>query len=117
MIKINDKNECCGCQACYNICSKNAIEMVVDEKGFKYPEVNKDKCINCGLCEMVCPIINNKQIENKPRAYACINKDEKIREESTSGGIFTLLASAIINDGGVVFGACFDGDFGVHHTY
>lgn len=117
MIRIDNKNECCGCQACYNICPKNAIEMVVDEKGFKYPEVNKDKCINCGLCEKVCPILNNKQIENKPRAYACINKDEKVREESTSGGIFTLLASAIINDGGVVFGACFDENFGVHHTY
>lgn len=117
MIKINNKDGCCGCQACYNICPKKAIEMIVDEKGFKCPEVNKDKCIDCGLCEKVCPILNNKQIENEPRAYACMNKDEKIREESTSGGIFTLLASAIINDGGVVFGACFDKNFGVNHAY
>ena len=117
MINIDNKTKCCGCQACYNICPKDAIEMVADEKGFKYPEVNKDKCINCGLCEKVCPILNNKQIENEPRAYACINKDKKIREESTSGGIFTLLASAVINDGGVVFGACFDENFGVYHTY
>ena len=117
MIKIVNKKNCCGCQACYNICPKNAIEMVEDKKGFKYPKVDTEKCINCGLCESICPIINNKQIENSPKAYACINKDEEVRMQSTSGGIFTLLATAIINKGGVVFGACFDEKFGVHHTY
>lgn len=117
MINIDNKTKCCGCQACYNICPKDAIKMVADEKGFKYPKVNKDKCINCGLCEKVCPILNNKNIENEPKAYACINKDEEIRKQSTSGGIFTLLATSIINEGGVVFGACFDENFGVHHTY
>lgn len=117
MIEIIEKKHCCGCHACFNICSKNAISMVEDEKGFKYPKVDKEKCIDCGLCEKVCPILNNKKIENKPRSYACINKDEEIRMQSTSGGIFTLLATAIINKGGVVFGACFDEEFGVHHTY
>lgn len=117
MIEIQQKSNCCGCQACYNKCPKDAIEMVEDEKGFKYPQVNKEKCINCGLCEKVCPIINNKKIENTPRAYACINKDQEIRMQSTSGGIFTLLATAIINKGGVIFGASFNDEFGVYHTY
>lgn len=117
MINIQEKNNCCGCQACYNICPKNAIKMLEDEKGFKYPQVNKEKCVNCGLCEKVCPILNNKQIKNTPKAYACINKDEEIRIQSTSGGIFTLIASAIIKKGGVVFGATFNDEFGVYHTY
>lgn len=117
MIEINKKSNCCGCQACYNKCPRNAIEMIEDEKGFKYPKVNEEKCINCGLCEKVCPIMNNNQISNTPKAYACINKDEDIRMQSTSGGIFTLLATAIINKGGVVFGACFNEKFGVCHTY
>ncbi len=117
MIEIQKKSNCCGCQSCYNKCPKNAIEMIEDEKGFKYPRINEEKCINCGLCEKVCPIINNKQIKNTPKAYACINKDENIRMQSTSGGIFTLLATAIINKGGVVFGACFNNNFGVYHTY
>ena len=46
MIEIQQKSNCCGCQACYNKCPKDAIEMVEDEKGFKYPQVNKEKCIN-----------------------------------------------------------------------
>lgn len=117
MIEIIEKKHCCGCHACFNICSKNAIEIVEDEKGFKYPRVDKEKCVDCGLCEKVCPVLSNKQIKNEPRAYACINKDEEIRNQSASGGIFTLLATAIINDGGVVFGACFDENFGVCHTY
>ena len=117
MIDIKEKSNCCGCQACFNKCPKNAIEMIQDEKGFKYPKINKEKCINCGLCDKVCPIINNKKIENKPKSYASINKDEKIRMQSTSGGIFTLLATAIIKKGGVVFGASFNNEFGVYHTY
>ena len=117
MIDIQEKNKCCGCHACYNKCPKNAIEMIEDEKGFKYPKINNEKCINCGLCDKVCPIINNPKIQNEPKAYACINKDEKIRMQSTSGGIFTLLATVIINKGGVVFGASFNNDFKVIHTY
>lgn len=115
MIDIKEKDKCCGCYACYNICPKKAIEMKVDEKGFKYPFVNKDKCINCGLCEKVCPIINKTKIDNEPKAYACINNDDKIRTESSSGGIFTLLAENILSKAGVVFGAAFDENMIVKH--
>ena len=117
MIEIKEKNKCCGCHACYNVCPVNAIEMIEDEKGFKYPKVDKDKCIKCGMCEKVCPIINNKRIENEPLAYACYNNDGSIREESTSGGIFTLLAEKIIEKNGAVFGAMFDEEFNVKHGY
>lgn len=115
MIDIQEKLNCCGCHACYNKCPKNAIEMIEDEKGFKYPQIDKEKCINCGLCDKVCPIINSKTIANSPKAYACINNNEEIRIQSTSGGIFTLLAEAIINKNGVVFGASFNKEFLVVH--
>jgi len=117
MIEINEKTNCCACQACFNICPKQAIEMVEDENGFMYPKVNKEKCINCGVCEKVCPILNQTKIENTPKAFACMNKNEEVRLESTSGGIFTLIATVIIKKGGVVFGAAFDEEFGVYHTY
>lgn len=116
MIKIIEKTKCCGCSACANKCPKKAIEMKEDEKGFKYPYVNKDLCINCGLCEKVCPIINAKRITNNPEAYACINKNDIIRKESSSGGIFTLIAEEILEKNGVVFGAAFDNNFKVQHV-
>ena len=71
-----EKEKCCGCSGCYNICPKNAIEMVKDEKGFRYPKINKKECIDCGLCEKVCPIINKKKINNNPKAFACYNKND-----------------------------------------
>ena len=115
MIKIEKKEECCGCSACYNICPKNAIHMQEDEKGFKYPVIDKEKCINCGLCQKVCPIINNNNIANNPQAYACYCKDEDIRIKSSSGGIFTLLATYILFNSGVVYGVALDSEFNVKH--
>jgi len=117
MINIEDKLNCCGCHACYNICPKKAIGMKEDEKGFKYPYINKSKCINCGLCEKVCPIINTRRKEYNIKAYACYNKNENIRLDSSSGGIFNLLAEKILKKDGIVFGAKFDKEFNVIHSY
>lgn len=117
MINIKDKSKCCGCSACFNICPKNAIIMKEDEYGFKYPIVDKEKCINCGLCERVCPILNNKKEENKIEAYACYNKNIDERLNSSSGGIFALLAKEIIKRNGIVFGAAFDKKFDVKHIF
>lgn len=117
MIEISNKSNCCGCHACFNICPKRAIEMQEDEKGFKYPVINKEKCINCELCKKVCPIINKVNADSKQKAYACINKDEEVRLKSSSGGIFSLIAESILDIDGVVFGAQFDDEFNVIHSY
>lgn len=117
MIDIQNKAKCCGCYACYNICPQNAIEMVQDENGFYYPKVIEEKCIDCGLCNKVCPISNKTEIKNLLQVFAAYNKDEKIRAESSSGGVFTLLAEKILEKNGVVFGAKFDENFNVVHTY
>lgn len=117
MIKIKDMSECCGCHACFNSCPAKAIKMKINEKGFLYPKVDENKCIQCGLCEKVCPMKKHKKVNENPiKTYACWNNDEKIRMQSSSGGIFTLLAKEIINDGGVVIGAKFNGNFEVIHT-
>ncbi len=118
MIKITKKELCNGCHACLNICPIQCIQMKVDSEGFKYPEVDYDKCIKCGLCIEVCPLIEPQKIEKEnPKAYACFNKDEKIRMESSSGGIFTLLAEEIINSGGVVFGAGWNKNLELKHSF
>ena len=118
MIKITNKSNCSGCHACANVCPKKCIEMVSDNEGFWYPKIDETKCINCGLCEKVCPIIHKCQPDEtrKTTAMAAINLNEEIRLKSSSGGIFTLIAEKIINQGGVVFGAAFADDFrSVHH--
>lgn len=115
MIEIIEKSKCSGCHSCMNICSKNCISMDEDEEGFRYPVIDKEKCIDCRLCEKRCPLLNDMKIENNPRAYACYNMDEKIRKESSSGGVFTLLASNVIEKGGAVYGAAFNNEFEVEH--
>ncbi|NLJ96642.1 MAG: 4Fe-4S binding protein, partial [Clostridiales bacterium] len=90
-LEIKDKKECMGCHACSNICPQSCISMDTDSEGFWYPKVNYDKCIKCGLCVKVCPIINITTVENNPKAYACNNKDDAVRLASSSGGVFTLV--------------------------
>ena len=117
MVEINDKKDCCGCTACMNICPVNAIIMKEDEEGFLYPFVDKEKCIDCGLCEKICPIANRKEEEKKEQeAYIVNNKNNEVREQSTSGGAFTAIAGYVIDNDGVVFGASFDENFNVKHT-
>lgn len=115
MIEIKNKAKCSGCYSCINICPKNCIEMKTDNEGFWYPYVDREKCIGCELCKKRCPILNDMSIQNEPHAYACFNKDKKIRKESSSGGIFTLLASYVIDNGGIVYGAAFNEAFEVEH--
>ena len=117
MITIFDKTNCCGCGACSNICPKSCITMQADEEGFLYPKINKKTCINCGLCEKTCPILNKPKTYQILQCYAAKHKNSKIKLKSSSGGIFTALAENILKEGGVVFGAAFDKDWNVRHTF
>ncbi|MBO5019503.1 MAG: Coenzyme F420 hydrogenase/dehydrogenase, beta subunit C-terminal domain [Clostridia bacterium] len=111
MINITDAFKCSGCHSCVNICPKKCIDMASDSEGFLYPKVNSSLCINCGLCEKACPIINSFDGNDNSSAFAAVNKNDIIRLESSSGGIFTLLAENVLEKGGVVFGAAFTDDF------
>ena len=108
MIKIDSKEKCCGCSACASICPKSCIRMIPDEKGFLYPRIDESICVNCGLCEKVCPIRNIEERKLKKEAYASYNKDESIRALGSSGGLFGCFALEIIKRGGVVFGAAWE---------
>jgi len=89
-----------------------------DREGFLYPVFEEDKCIDCDACEKVCPIINStKEKEFKQKAYIVQHKDDGIRRDSSAGGAFTAIATTIIQRGGVVFGAAYDENFQVLHTY
>ena len=116
MIQITNKEQCSGCYACVSVCPKSCIAMKADDEGFWYPEVNEDICVKCGLCESICPVIKNEYNKDKEvKAYVSYTKDNEIRMKSSSGGLFTVFAKEVLNEGGVVFGAAFDDDFLVHH--
>lgn len=114
---INHKADCVGCYACYNICPVNAIMMKADEEGFSYPKVDNIRCIKCEKCGTVCPSLNfvKKTSQADPETLAAYCLDEAVLNNSSSGGIFHLLAMKILEAGGIVIGAGFNKCWEVEH--
>ena len=103
-------NNCCGCRSCLQKCPLNAITFTTDEYGFEYPHINSAACINCDLCETVCPVVNDftpSEITIGGMAYA---NDQEIKHNGSSGGLFGVFAHDTIEQNGIVFGAAFDSD-------
>ena len=117
MIQIKNLQDCCGCSACAQGCPKQCIQMVQDKEGFLYPQINKNQCIDCGLCEKICPFLNQSTPNQAIKAFAAYNTDSQIRKNSSSGGIFSLFADWIIQQQGVVFGASFNAEWDIVHVY
>lgn len=118
MIDIKSKKDCCGCNACAERCPRNCITMQMDNEGFFYPFVDETRCVQCNLCEKVCPIINQNEPVLPTLIYAAKNKDKVVVHSSSSGGIFTAIAENIIRKRkGVVFGAIFDDKWNVVMSY
>lgn len=118
MIDIKKKEDCVGCNACVQRCPKTCIFMIEDEQGFLYPKVDLNKCIDCHLCEKVCPVINQAEPIKPIRTYAAKNNNEEDKETSSSGGVFFALVEYVIKEKqGVVFGARFNDKWEVVHDY
>ena len=117
MITITDKHNCCGCSACVQSCPQQCISFYEDNKGFRYPLANRELCIDCGLCEKVCPMLNRNKAVEPQLVCAAVNPLEAVRLQSSSGGLFTMLAEKILSENGVVFGARFNDKWEVVHDY
>lgn len=113
--RLAERDRCTGCGTCFSSCPRDAIAMVRDREGFLYPEVNPDRCIRCGRCTAVCPALWPREQKPLPVVYAAWNKDDTIRKDSTSGGVFSLLAEDTLECGGVVFGAALDSHMHLRH--
>ena len=114
MIDIIDLKKCCGCGSCIQRCPKQCISMRIDNEGFWYPDVDHYRCIDCGLCEKVCPCLQDLRNKEPQQVYAAITNNENLRQNSSSGGVFSLLALKVLKDGGVVAGAAFTTKWQVH---
>lgn len=117
MINIVKKEDCTGCGLCDDICPKNAITMEFDKEGFCFPKLNEKLCIKCKKCIIKCPVekYEKKDCGEPIKVYASYNNDAIIRNDSTSGGVYSALAEYVLNTGGFVCGAIFNKDWTVQH--
>ena len=116
MPNLAEQEYCTGCTACASSCPRDCITMASDENGFLSPVIDTEKCVSCSLCEKACPIITPLSLSKiAPKAYAAYSKDEAVRMQSSSGGIFTEIAKTVLADGGAVYGAAYNAQFEVVH--
>lgn len=117
-MKICDEKKCTGCGLCTNICPGNAISMKENEYGFLFPTIDESACGECGLCQKKCPTNNfSVKSEFKTLVFAAWNKNKKTREQSSSGGVFSVLAENVLNNGGIVVGVAWKDDFSAYHRF
>lgn len=107
--------DCCGCNACEQVCPKNCISFAPDSEGFMYPVVDNSLCVECGLCTKHCPLIADVSKSKAPDVYGAKYKNLSESFNSTSGGIFVPVAKYVLDKGGVVFGCAFDESLTARH--
>lgn len=115
MIDIIDKKQCCGCTACASACPKKCIRMIEDSEGFIYPSLNSDMCINCGLCDRVCPMHMEYDDSVIPETVVARDTRKNVLAKGTSGSIFTSIMEYVLNNNGVIYGVVVDDDKVVKH--
>ncbi len=110
MIQTHDPTRCCGCLACSVVCPQKCIEHTEDAAGFVMPQVDQSKCVQCGLCEKICPIQKTYPAPNcsGKSVYGAYSKDTALRQRASSGGMFETIAQLILAQGGSVFGCKLD---------
>ena len=108
METIIEKNNCCGCKACADICRNDAISFSSDREGFWYPEIDTNRCVDCGQCKRVCPQLHVLNKSNPIKVMAAKNRDRDILLKSSSGGVFTALAEEVLLNGGIVYGVIYN---------
>lgn len=106
-MEICNPNSCTGCFACKASCPKNAIEKKIDQVGRTVPSIDSALCVECGLCQKVCPVNEKPQYYAPQKCYASWSQSETDRNTCASGGIATGLGRYMIEQGGVVFGTYF----------
>jgi len=84
-------------------------------EGFCFPYIDEQKCLHCDTCTRCCHL-NNSVRNELIAAYAAINNHCEDIARSSSGGVFSALARAVLSEGGLVCGCAFNGHAAEHIT-
>lgn len=110
------QEKCVGCKSCEQSCLKHCISMVENKEGFWYPVVDEKTCVECGRCLKTCPIEKKELHRNRPSTvWAWRNKNDTDIMRSASGGASDSAAKAVLQMGGVVYGAAYNEQLVVSH--
>ena len=117
-MRLANYKECTACAACVDRCNHNALTSFIDQHGYYAIKADVSRCVECGACSKVCPVIRNKKEKDSRQvsndAFACWSVDSQLRKMAASGGAFIALASEVLSQGGIVYGASTEG-FRVRH--
>lgn len=116
-IQLASRFECTGCMVCTDACTHKAIDIIIADDGHYYPQIEKSKCVGCGVCMKNCPIVSNfsyQRTDKGSKPYAAWAKDNKIRSKSSSGGAFAAIAKQVLTEGGIVIGVALENSIARH---
>ncbi|EJW92167.1 4Fe-4S ferredoxin iron-sulfur binding domain-containing protein, partial [gut metagenome] len=114
-LETGDPFLCYGCGACKEVCPEQAIQMVKDEEGFLYPQVEEALCKNCGACKKACIEKTDayKNREEAPEVYLAYAKEKEVSMHSTGGGVLAEAVKSICESGGAAAGIAFKKNWNV----
>ncbi len=115
MKEICPHDKCTGCNACYNACTHSAIKFEKDRLGFDYPVINNDLCVDCKLCQTVCPVLQPIVASEPLKVFVANSANHELQRSCSSGGIVSLVAQYIIENNGVVYGCTGEDSSHVQH--
>lgn len=116
MMEICPKEQCASCYACLNACPTTSIVLQEDEWGCLYPVINQTSCIDCGLCQKVCPVCQPPTLHSCKESYIAYAANHREQQTAASGGLAAVLSRHVVRHGGVVYGASAVDAFNVQHV-
>ena len=104
------EKRCSGCGGCLVVCPRQCISLKINNKGFYKADIDKENCVNCGLCEKICPINNIAEGNelDESQLYSAYSCDKMVRKNSSSGGIAYLMAEFGLKNNYIICGSTYD---------